>query len=302
MPKIDMAQLRHAHHPLLVAVEAGDIAVVKMLLQAGVDPNDQAPSGDSALQYAVGRGHVAVAQVLLKAGATHSKAKPTLLHVAAANGQMESFRFRIAAGDDHNARDPNGWTPLHGAIWFGKSVSVVAALLALGVDVEARNVNGLSPLAMTAMTGNARIAKMLIESGADPLATGFTGNSALHLAAAHGFPAVIHVLIEAGADPDAKDDGGDTAADCLGLGEDVNKKVVEKKMADAAARSLLRAPTYRACSWLWCLTEVGSCVWSAHLRVGLPLVRLRCTGTSETRKLQKEKQWRPFVAMCRCDT
>jgi ankyrin repeat protein len=54
---------------MYIAAERGHAAVIKALLEAGVDANKTSNAGCMPLQVAVHRGHLAVVKVLLEAGA-----------------------------------------------------------------------------------------------------------------------------------------------------------------------------------------------------------------------------------------
>ena len=64
---------------------------------------------------------------------------------AAYNGHTEIAVLFLAGGADADARDENGWTPLHGAAYKGH-LEIVAALLAKKAAVNAKDVDGDTPL------------------------------------------------------------------------------------------------------------------------------------------------------------
>jgi hypothetical protein len=72
----------------LKAVRAGDLALVKLFLAAGISPVAEAPSGDSAVTEAARQGHAEVAKALLKAGAD-----PDDLVAAAKRGRSRKERW-----------------------------------------------------------------------------------------------------------------------------------------------------------------------------------------------------------------
>ena len=117
----------------------------------------------------------------------------------------------LADGADPNARDRDGWTPLHFAAAANTDHAVVAALVEAGADVQARGRGGRTPLHLAAANINTAAVRTLIEAGADPMARNRGGSTPLHMAAfrnCDGDPGAIIELLGAGADPRARSAGG----------------------------------------------------------------------------------------------
>ena len=95
----------------------------------------------------------------------------------------------LQGGADLNARDINGMTPLHWAT-LRMEKAVVVALLNAGADPTARADHGLTPLHV-----------LVMQFGANDDATEAV--------------ALVNILAEAGANPDAQDESGDTPQDYL---------------------------------------------------------------------------------------
>jgi ankyrin repeat protein len=100
-----------------------------------------------------------------------------------------------------DARDTDGSTPLHCAIWKGHQ-SVVAALVEAGANVNAHNQNdhwGTTPLHAAAHANQAAIAQFLIEHGADVNATDREGRTPLFHTTFHKAKAAAKILEKHGA-------------------------------------------------------------------------------------------------------
>ena len=115
----------------------------------------------------------------------------------------------LAAGADLDARDPNGWTPLHMATQWSESPEVIRVLLAAGAVLDARANTGLTPLQL-ATIGNGTVLAPLVEAllAAGISATARDPGGATHLhyvAAGHADSAATEALIAAGADVGAQD-------------------------------------------------------------------------------------------------
>ena len=173
-----------------------------------------AAGADLRLVEALESGNAAGARVLLQEGVPVDAAQPdgtTALHWAARWNQSEIVTLLLHAGADVDAANRYGVTALSLACLNG-SVSVVATLLAGGADPNTRTPEGEMPLMTAARTGNANVVKLLLGSGADIHATEtWRGQTALMWAAAEKNTAAAQALIDDGADVGARADAGMTA-------------------------------------------------------------------------------------------
>ncbi|BET36035.1 MULTISPECIES: ankyrin repeat domain-containing protein [Wolbachia] len=131
------------------------------------------------------------------------------LFAAVRSGDANQVADLINKGDDVNARDNRGNTPLHLAVLADK-LQVVEKLIEGGADVNAKNNHGATPLHWAALNQNVNILEKLIEKGANVNEKNKYDNVPLHYAAGYGSLSVIEKLIEGGADVNAKNNNGDT--------------------------------------------------------------------------------------------
>ena len=103
----------------------------------------------------------------------------------------------VALGTPSHAQDRDPWE----AAARGDLATLQQAL-ASGVDPDAREPNGASPLIVAAMFGHADLVRALIEHDADLDLRNNDGASALHVAALFGHPDSVALLLEAGAATD----------------------------------------------------------------------------------------------------
>ena len=204
--------------PIHDAARKGDIEAVKQHLAAGRNVNAKDDKGRTPLQRSAREGHKEVAELLIAAGAAlNSKDKEgkTPLHHAARWGHTNIAALLIAAGADVNAKDNKGRTPLDRAVGYteivallrehgGKTGEELKALidaaeagnieavkkhLAAGMDVNAKDEDGVTPLHEAALWGHNEVVELLIANGAEVNAVivsgPYQGKTPLDLAIRH---------------------------------------------------------------------------------------------------------------------
>ncbi|MDB4341697.1 ankyrin repeat domain-containing protein [bacterium] len=92
------------------------------------------------------------------------KAPHISIHEAAEDGNLEAVKQHLAAGTDVNAKDVDGWTPLHNAASGGHK-EIAELLIANGADMNANSDNGGTPLDWAIKKKHAEIADLLRKHG-----------------------------------------------------------------------------------------------------------------------------------------
>ncbi|NIS71741.1 MAG: hypothetical protein GTO12_23250 [Proteobacteria bacterium] len=133
----------------------------------------------------------------------------TPLHHAAALGHGEVIEFLLAKGTETNAKDKDGRTPLHYAAREGYG-EVVKLLLAKGAEINAKTKYGWTPLHWAASTGHKEVVEFLLAKGAEINAKTKDGRTPLHHAAFDDEEEVVKLLLTKGAEINAKDKDGRT--------------------------------------------------------------------------------------------
>jgi ankyrin repeat protein len=116
--------------PLLRAAKAGDIAVMKLLLEKGADPKLATRNGVNPLMAAAGLG---------------TKEEDTTGRRKTQTDSIEAIKLCLQAGIDINAVDSRGQTALHGAAFWGLD-DIVQFLADHGAKLDVKDRQGKTPL------------------------------------------------------------------------------------------------------------------------------------------------------------
>jgi hypothetical protein len=170
--------------------------VVIAFLAAGIDPD---ALGGRAAALAAGRGTIEVLRLLLEAGADPNlpggSFGQTPLIAAVLRDRIEAAELLLEAGADPDARTRSGAVALH----FAKDVETARLLLEAGADPGLADSRGATPLMGAILLGDVGLIELLLEHGADPNATDQDGRSALLYAKVMHFSEIEERLLAAGA-------------------------------------------------------------------------------------------------------
>ena len=185
------------------AVIQGNVAVLKMLLEAGLDPNSgvEIPmrSGETMtanLIFSSFEGGKEVMELLIEAGAdveVRSFLGHTPLQLAASFGDLEAVAVLVGAGAKLEAKDEDGMTALLWAL-RGRHSKVALYLISVGADVNSRSRNGTTPLQLAVGDMNPMMVEALVAAGAEFNQRTESGEKLLETAERSGNMAVVEIL------------------------------------------------------------------------------------------------------------
>jgi ankyrin repeat protein len=140
----------------------------------------------------------------------------TPLHCAVSGDHTDVVEFLLRNGANVNAKTMNGWTPL-AFVW---PVDMAALLIANGADVRIASKFGTTVLHGAVNRDNHRgdmaLTELLLKHGADinakagSTSVGWEGWTPLHVACRNGAQDIVELLLAHGADVNAKSDKGET--------------------------------------------------------------------------------------------
>ncbi|KAF7113858.1 hypothetical protein CNMCM5793_004913 [Aspergillus hiratsukae] len=189
--------------PLMAAASTGELAVVRALVNAGVDLEVRSDrDARTALALAVVNNHSEVVQCLLAAGANTDVSagdhagRSVFLH-AVFHGHLDVVRSLLAANVDVNTSGgANNYAALTWAV-LGGNFEAVRLLLAHGAKEQLER-SGKDALYWAMHDGHERIAALLVDAGAPVDEIDRYGRTILSQAASRGSTAIVRILLDEG--------------------------------------------------------------------------------------------------------
>jgi ankyrin repeat protein len=269
--------------PLMLAAMGGKTALVRWLLEYGVDINRRASNGTTALHYAASHGNEPVARLLLERGADPN----------------------VASEQSHSSR--SGATPLMRAAERGADGhDILLLLLEHGADVDARDVDGRTALHHAFegyVEGRREAVEDLIGAGAKPdVPDKWRKWTPLMLAAQQGRLESLRSLLAAGADPRAVDADGYRADEQAESAEESKaaellRAAIETRGDPVSAAVMMRQPDLKV---FRTTIEADDAAKVADLLAGGADVNHRFSG-GESALVVAVKQGRPEVVRALLD-
>src|SRR5262249_50391132 len=186
--------------------KVADVRMVKMLLDAGAEPEGANQDGQTALMLAIKTGEVAVVDMLIKAGANVNTIEkfhhqtPLMWATAAPRNAGEMVKLLLAKGADVKARalysdwpsqitsEPRAqYRPVGGltALLYAARdgcADCIEGLIGGGADVNIPTPEGVTALMLALDNDHNDVAKLLLYRGANPQLWDWWGRTALYIA------------------------------------------------------------------------------------------------------------------------
>ena len=158
-------------------------------------------SAERLIQYAA-QGDMAVVKLLVDAGLDVTVAdrtrQVTALHNAAAQDHLSLVNFLLDRGAVVDARDWHGNTPLIDAAFYGRA-TVVSVLLAHHAQTDLVPTVGPTALVAAIYSGNVDTVTALLKAGTNPNLATIDGTTPLDAAKLAGRSSILSLLQQAGA-------------------------------------------------------------------------------------------------------
>ncbi|KAJ8013614.1 hypothetical protein DPEC_G00031630 [Dallia pectoralis] len=185
--------------PLMVAAMKGYSRLVQILVQHGADVNLKTCSGKNCLMLACFCGHLDIVKYLRENGASwgpQDRAGCTALHWAVDGGHLPVIQHMIQDGCEVDVRDTVSiWTPLMRVSAVTGDAAVASLLITAGADVNVRDRDGKTPLMIAVLNNHEGLVKLLLENGADRSIKNEFGSSATEMAKAFERESILHLLL-----------------------------------------------------------------------------------------------------------
>jgi ankyrin repeat protein len=197
--------------PLVLAVKAPNLDLVKLLVENGADVNARgsATNGSTVFSFAAEGGSFEVMDYLLEKGADiNGKGKDGLLPLVyvATRGRTQIVKYLLSKGADPEEFGPSDskGIPFNALLAAARNHHIETFKVLIEsrtIDLERTNSKGETLLMSCARKSPHEIIKLLLKKGANVHATGPHGHTALIFASYNGQLETVKTLLAYGADP-----------------------------------------------------------------------------------------------------
>ncbi|KAE8548002.1 hypothetical protein EYB25_009795 [Talaromyces marneffei] len=142
---------------------------VKVLLDRKAEISLQTANGKTPLMEAIWHSHESIVELLVENGAdikTHSNNYSILTAAYYGPKTDKIVQYLLDKDLDVNEKDPDGWAPIHTALWVKSdaSLAVVKLLISRGANLEAQNSWKKTPLHLALEERNQETIRLILEN------------------------------------------------------------------------------------------------------------------------------------------
>ena len=123
---------------------------------------------------------------------------------------IADLKTEIKIGENVNASNKDGSSPLHFAASYDNKSAYVKTLINAGAKLSRRDKYGNTPMFYAVIIKNNDTVKLLLDAGASPDVRNINGQTTVHVAVISNNIAGLKTLLDAGADPMVRDKTGES--------------------------------------------------------------------------------------------
>ncbi|XP_040265727.1 palmitoyltransferase ZDHHC13 [Bufo bufo] len=203
---------------IVKATQHGLLDRCRELIEAGYDVRQPDSENVTLLHWAAINNRLELIKYLISKGAIVDQLGGTLnstpLHWAVRQGHLQTIILLMKYGADPNLIDGEGYNSVHLAVLY-QHLPIIAYLIAKGQDIDIPDMNGMTPLMLSAqkIIGMEPTSFLLKLNPSLNLADKIHRNTALHWAVSSGNVNAVDLLLEAGSSLDVQNARGETPLD-----------------------------------------------------------------------------------------
>ncbi|KAK3596502.1 hypothetical protein CHS0354_007409 [Potamilus streckersoni] len=195
----------HGHTCLMYAAVHRNADTSKLLITYGADVNAKNDQSETAILYAIFRDDLNLVKILLEAGTDPNTLQSTdeknsILLLTAYDGQYDFMKTIIDHGADVNLENSMGYTPMHISAWNGY-LDCVKLLLEHGAKHDNPTKDKNTPLALACHGNHPNVVEFLLPLGCNINNADKDLDTALIYATYNGMTSSVRSLLKFGADP-----------------------------------------------------------------------------------------------------